>query len=552
VRWGTGDGPWPHRGLAGGGTSELGAVVDAVTQATRTVGARPAPAAWLPALPTVLESARPAPELPPHRVRVGLVDRPDRQAQEPLVLDLREPGLWGFAGTSGSGRTTALRTVAGNLAAQLGPSDLHLYAISGGSLAGLAELPHCGAHVEHDDLNRLERLLSRLALEVADRRRALAASGHGTFTQWREATVTAPPDVLVLVDDWDLLAHRADGVEHAGLTDRLLALLREGEAVGVRAVLAGDRALLVGRVASAVEHRVVLRLADRADAALAGLATSALPTDPPPGRGVLADGSEVQLSLPTDEPPRQLSRDGIRPLRVEALPTHVRAERLASSTLDRDDLVLGLGGDELTVQTLTPGRDGRRWLIAGPAGSGVTTTLAVAAAQLLRQGRPLAVVAGRPGALDSLRGVPHLALWCDPTRPEELVQLRGQRPDLVVVADDADQLLDTPLEPVLREVARLADRDGGLVLCGASSTILATQYRGLALEVARDRTGVLLGPGTIGDADLFGLRLRPERMAPPGRGHLVVRGRAVPMQVALPDPPSRSGSRCAAAPPSAA
>jgi S-DNA-T family DNA segregation ATPase FtsK/SpoIIIE len=539
VRWGTTVGPWLQPLLAAGGTSELGAVVDAVTQATLTVGAQPAPAAWLPALPTMLESVPPSTELPPHWVRVGLVDRPDRQAQEPLVLDLHEPGLWGFAGTSGSGRTTALRTVARNLAAQVEPSDLHLYAISGGSLAGLAELPHCGAHVELDDLNRLERLVSRLALEVAQRRRALAATGHGTFVQWRVATRTAPPHVLVLVDDWDLLAQRADGVEHAGLIDRLLALLREGEAVGVRAVLAGDRALLVGRVASAVEHRVVLRLADRADAALAGLATSALPADPPPGRAVLADGAEVQLSLPTGDPPRQLSRDGAGPLRVEALPTLVRAERLASSTLDRDGVALGQGGDELTVQTLTPGRDGRRWLITGPAGSGVTTTLALAAAQLLRAGRAVAVVASRPGALDALRGDPRLAQWCDPAQPQELVRLRQQLPDLVVVVDDADQLLDTPVEPVLREVARLADRDGGLLLCGASSTSLATQYRGIALEVARDRTGVLLGPGTIGDADLFGLRLHPDRTAPPGRGHLVVRGRAVPMQVALPDAPSR-------------
>jgi DNA segregation ATPase FtsK/SpoIIIE, S-DNA-T family len=537
ARWGTVAGPWLPALSTAGRTSELEAVVDAVTQAARTLGSRPAPAAWLPALPTVLESLTPSPGLAPHRVQLGLVDRPDQQEQEPLVLDLHEPGLWGFAGTSGSGRTTALRSVARNLAAQLEPSQLHLYAISGGSLAGLVELPHCGAHVQQDDLDRLERLLSRLALEVADRRRRLVGGGHSTFAQWREATSTVPPDVLVLVDDWDLLAHRTDGVEHAGLTDRLLALLQDGEAVGVRGVLTGDRALLVGRVASAVEHRLVLRLADRSDAALAGLATSALPADPPPGRGVLVDGSEVQLSLPTRELPRQHARDGVVPFRVEALPTHVRAERLAAAMQDGDAVALGLGGDELAVQALVPGRDGRRWLVAGPAGSGVTTTLAVAGAQLLRQGRPVAVVASRPGALDALRADRRLAQWCDPARPEELVRLRGQRPDLVVVVDDADQLLDTPLEPVLREVARLVDRDRGLVLCGASSTSLATQYRGIALEVARDRTGVLLGPGTIGDADLFGLRLRPDRGAPAGRGHLVVRGRAVPMQVALPDPP---------------
>jgi S-DNA-T family DNA segregation ATPase FtsK/SpoIIIE len=435
--------------------------------------------------------------------------------------------------------------VARNLAAQLAPSDLHIYAVSAGSLATLAELPHCGAHVAQDDLGRLERLLTRLGQQAAERRKALAASGHASFAQWRQATPTAPPYALLLVDDWDLLAQLADGVEHAGLTDRLLALVREGEGAGLRSVVAGDRALLVGRVVSALEHRVVLRLADRADAALAGLAPSSLPADPPPGRGVLADGAEVQLALPTSQPPREQDGDGAHPLRVEALPTLVRAEPLTSRTLDPEAVVLGVGGDELAVQALTPRRDGRRWLVAGPAGSGVTTALALVTAQLLDRGRPVAVVSTRPGALDALRAHPRLALWCDQARPEELVELRERRPQLVVVADDADQLLDSPVEPVLRQVARLADRDGGLVVCGASSTGLATQYRGVALDVARDRTGVLLGPGAIGDADLFGLRRRADRSAPPGRGHLVVRGRAVPMQVALPDPQPHSAATAA-------
>jgi S-DNA-T family DNA segregation ATPase FtsK/SpoIIIE len=536
VQWGTVEGPWPGPVAPGAAATELGRVVDAITEAARTTGARSAPAAWLPALPSRLESPPPSPQAPVHRAWVGLVDRPDRQAQEPLLFDLHEPGVWGFAGTSGSGRSTALLTVARNLTAQLAPSDLHVYAVSAGGLAPLTGLPHCGAHVAHDDLGRLERLLARLGQEAAIRRKALAASGCDTFAQWRRATRSAPPYALLLVDDWDLLSQLADGVEHAGLTDRLLAVVREGEGAGLRSVVAGDRALLVGRVGSALHHRVVLRLADRADGALAGLAPSSLPADPPPGRGVLADGAEVQLALPTPHPPRQQEDDGPRPLRVEALPTQVLAEQVRSRTLHRDAVAFGLGGDELAVQALTPGRDGRRWLVAGPAGSGVTTALALATTQLLDQGRPVAVLSTRPGALDALHAHPGLALWCDPARPEELVRLRERRPDLVVVADDADQLLDTPVEPVLRQVARLTDRDGGLVVCGASSTVLATQYRGVALDVARERTGVLLGAGSIGDADLFGLRLRADRSAPPGRGHVVVRGSAVPLQVALPGP----------------
>ena len=544
VRWGAPRAHEPVGEVEHRHPSELARVVAAVTEACQVIGARPAARAWLPPLPPVVEGLGPEPSSPGHRAAIGLVDRPDRQVQEPLVLDLREPGLWGVVGAPGSGRTTALLALARSLAAELDPSQLHVYAVSGGGLATLEDLPHCGAHVEHGDLGRLERLVARLATEVAGRRRALSASGCPTFEEWRRSTPSPSAHVLVLVDDWDLLLHQAESVEHAGLTDRLLGLLREGEAVGLKAVLAGERALLVGRVASALTHRVLLRLADRADAALAGMGQGCMPVDPPPGRGVLADGAEVQLALPPDATPRQPCGTGPAPLRVEALPTHVDAALLTSHVRAAgapDTVVLGVGGDDLTVLGLAAASDGRRWLVAGPAGSGVSTTVALAARQLLDRGRRTAVVSARPGPLDVLRAHPDLALWCDPAAPAALARLWEEVPDLVVVVDDADQLLDLPVEPVLRDIARTVDSRGGLVVCGASSTTLATQYRGLALDIARERTGVLLGPAGIADADLFGLRLRAERGAPPGRGHLVRRGRAVPVQVALPGPPATAG-----------
>ena len=57
---------------------------------------------------------------------IGLVDLPDRQAQEPLELDLGEGGAWLVVGGPRSGRTTALRTIATKLGREDGFVLFHI------------------------------------------------------------------------------------------------------------------------------------------------------------------------------------------------------------------------------------------------------------------------------------------------------------------------------------------------------------------------------------------------------------------------------------------
>ena len=162
-----------------------------VARPAALVGAHPAPSPWLAALPTARSRRS---RLPPaeseFRIPIGLADEPAAQRQWPLEVDLATPGHWGFAGTAGSGRSSALLTVALRATSALDPARLHVYAVSGGSLSGLESLPHCGAHVGWDDLPRLERLVARLSADVADRRQRLASSGHATFADWWQARGT--------------------------------------------------------------------------------------------------------------------------------------------------------------------------------------------------------------------------------------------------------------------------------------------------------------------------------------------------------------------------
>jgi S-DNA-T family DNA segregation ATPase FtsK/SpoIIIE len=548
VALGTPPAAWPDRDEEA--PTELVAIVDAVRRATALVGAAAPPAAWLPPLPDRLGPDDLGPVEPDLReggsgvgwtAPLGLVDRPDTQAQERLELDLRRPGHWAFIGSTGSGRTTALLAAARGLAARRSPTALHLYAVSGGSLSALSSLPHLGAHVEWSDTARLERLVDRLTTEVAQRRDALAAQGFGSMTEWWEDgdTTGAPAPLVLLVDDWDLLVHHSDstvlgsGLAPGTAVDRLLAVLREGAGAGLTGLISGDRSLLLGRVAAATTHRVVLRLADRGDVALAGLPDAVTRASTPPGRGWLSDRCEVQLALPPTEPPlRKATTGGRLPWRVDPLPTRVGADDLSRDHLRGDVAAVGAGGDESRTLALCPAADGRRWLVAGSRGAGVSTSLLHLAQELLRREHPMAVVSPRPGPLDVLRDDDRVA-WCG-TDSDALVRASRCTPALAVVVDAGDELLDHPVEQVLREVLHLVDRDEGLVVLGADAAALSAMYRGIAVEVARHRTGIVLGPASTAQADLLGLRVPVDRGARPGRGHLVVNGGATPVQVALP------------------
>jgi S-DNA-T family DNA segregation ATPase FtsK/SpoIIIE len=343
---------------------------------------------------------------------LGLADRPAQQVQEPLLWDLRAPGHWGFAGASATGRSSALRTIAGHLASALGPTEVHLYAVGSGSLGPLTTLPHTGAAVDGADVARIERLVSRLTDEVSRRRAELARRHYSSTAEWLGADpTTAPPLMVLLVDDWEQLAGRLDTSDHGVLTDRLLSLLRDGTSAGLRAAFAGGRGLLTGRISTHLSHKALLRPSDPMDATLVGLPASVLPNHQPPGRAILADGTEAQLAVHGDgsvaawgswlAARAAMTRtvdmpSARRPLRVDALPVTIRRSELPSVPPGSLALGVGVGGGELSPAVLEPERDGRQILIAGPPRGGKSTALLALAEALLAAGHPTAVVTSRP------------------------------------------------------------------------------------------------------------------------------------------------------------
>ena len=519
----------PPRAAARGsalGPSDLDEIVGLLQSATHHLGLTPAASPWQPPLPDLVsgDDVRAAGDVPATALAYGLVDLPAQQRREPLAWDLARDGCLAVVGTSRSGRTSALRAIVAAAATRWSPAELGVYALDGGGRLGdLAHLPHVGAVVPRDDTDRTARVLRLLTREVA-RRSALTPDAG------------PQPRLLLVVDGWESLRATHDELDGVGL-DPVLQLVREGPGVGVLTVLAGDRSVLMGAAGAAFAERLVLRMADPTDAVLAGVPARDVPAHLPPGRGLrVGTGGvrEVQVALLSpDETPRWPKSTA--PQRVPAMPDVVARDHLASG--DGSALPLGLGGDDVRTLSLDLTDDGPCILVAGHPRSGRSTTLLTLAAGLAASGRRLVVVTPRRSPLEQLHPGEHLARFGtgdgDAMR-RCLDTARDAGSPAAVLVDDVELVDSTSVEPVLMDLLARAETSGELCLLAGSTPELVTRFAGVGVQARKRGVGVLLGPASPLDGDLFGLRVsrRPERR--PGRGLLVRHGTTTPLQVARP------------------
>lgn len=449
-----------------------------------------------------------------------------------------------------------------------------------GGLQPLEELLHCGGVVPRVAAERADRLLRRLRNEVSRRLDLLADGGYADVDEQR---ATAPPQqrlpyLLLVLDRWEGFATTFGELDGGRLIDDVMGLLREGASVGLHVLISGDRSLLLGRIGALVEHKLLLlRLPDRNDYALAGIAVRDVPEQLPPGRGVWADSAvETQIAVLSDDltgtgqaaavhaiaEAARLRDDStaspLRPFRLADLPTHVPAEPLldalqpvdVAAGVDRPEgprpgdrhpgrtfptrprlwVPLGIGEDDSDLLGLDLSASPVA-VIAGPPRSGRTAALRfVQAAAARREVRTLAVCP-RGGALaDQTRRVLGPAAvftgtGSDPDQSEQALigALRELPPQSLILVDDAEMVRDGDLAPALLAVARQArEKSWGVVVTG-DTTHLATGLSGWLFEARRARQGLLLAPRNLADGEVVGVRLVPSQLVTrnlPGRGLL--------------------------------
>lgn len=556
--------------------TDLAVLVDAIGEGAKQLGCAQPLSPWLPPIPShvVLSDLASLPVAkaandPVKPVRFGLTDLPAQQAREALALDLADGEHLMIVGGPRSGRSTALRTIAGAIAQTCLPNDVHLYGIDCGAnaLLPLTGLPHCGAVVTRDQAVRVDRLLGRLLGEVSRRQLLLAERGQSSAAEQRAAAEPSErlPWMVIMLDGWDAFRAAFENYDYGRLVETAKRLFREGAAVGVKVVLTTDRSGLTGDISSTFSERLVLRLADPADYSLAGMATKDVPKDVPTGRALKAsdDGvQETQLALLTENPSGQAQVAALqeiarlaqqsrpirsalhqRPIRVDVLPSRIKtAEALA---LQPDSVpasplwtLFAVGGDELQPLGVDLEEAGPGFVISGPPKSGRSSTLITAANSLLQRGTELILITPRRSPLRELASASGVlgSLGSESTTEELEALTDSARGPYVVIVDDAELLYDTQLDEALEEVLRRGMDGGlGLIAAGAVDT-LSSQYRGFVVQARRSRTGLLLSPQGSQDGEMFNIRL-PANVGggPIGRGLFVQGGEVMSAQAVLPD-----------------
>ena len=203
------------------------------------------------------------------------------------------------------------------------------------------------------------------------------------------------------------------------------------------------------------------------------------------------------------------------PAPVEVLPASVPLERLlAAGRPGRDPWFVPIAiGDETLAPVGFELYEGDHALVTGPARSGKTTALLVAA-QVVARLYPDVAVYGIAPRRSALRDCPALArLAVTPEEIEALIEecRRGAAHRLVLI-DDADAIDD----PQRRLLELLSSPVAGLhaLIAGRAETFRALGH--WSSGARRSRTGLLLQPDLQVDGTLLGATL-PRRPAPPAR-----------------------------------
>ncbi|GAB3614282.1 FtsK/SpoIIIE domain-containing protein [Humibacter ginsengisoli] len=506
---------------------------------------------WLDPLPAVID-LKSLQNSAPASLPVGVLDDPAAQEQRPFAIDWDAHGNVAVIGAGGAGKSALLRTIGFALSSGAEEDAVALYGLdfAGGGLRMLVSLPTVGAIIAATDRERVGRLFRQLADEVERRATSFAAANASTLTEYRAASGTLLPRIVVLFDGFGAFRteHEFDGA--GSLFDRFLGVASVGRQLGVHLVMTADRsgAFPTG-LSATIGQRVVMRLASETEYAAAGVPADVL-HGAPVGRA-LVNGHEVQFAVPSGTPDlaehalafetlaEQLRASRVAPAEpVRRLPSLIQATDLPSA-LDGAP-VLGLSDESLAPVALPT--DGL-FVVTGPFGSGRTTAMRTAVQALLRarpQLAPYLLVARRSQLADTTNWV-EASVDADSAdelagRLAALLESRASDPsELLLVVENAGDFAELPAEGTVARLLKAARRADALVLAEAD-TITAPAAWQLYTELKTARAGIVLQPEEGDGLTLFRTQFPRVTRAefPPGRGILVDSGRITRVQVAYP------------------
>ncbi|MHB1472510.1 MAG: FtsK/SpoIIIE domain-containing protein [Dermatophilaceae bacterium] len=536
------------------GPTDIQRLVSTIGLAARTAQLPSPRVPWRPELRPVYDLARLPTARRDDQLVFGVADDPDNQAQPGVAFNPDKEGNLAIFGASGSGKSVFLRTVALAAGFTVSGGPCHVYGIDFGNhaLSMLESLPHVGSIVPGADHERLTRLLMFLRETIDERAVRYSRASAATITDYRRiADAMDEPRVIVLMDGLTAFRQAYETGGKVRWLDLFTSLAADGRPVGVHFVISVDqRSGMPSSLASAVQRRVVLRMAHPDDYGFLGVAGDVLSMASPPGRGLLG-GAEIQCAVlgGTSEVATQARAvsafgDAVREAGMsEAPPIGSLTERVLIETLPSEvegRPVLGIGSTSLSPLPFEPRGS---FVVTGPSGSGRTTSLASLARSLHRWNAAMAlyfVTPKRSSELAALSDWAQVAAGADAivalaTRLQAEIHEGDHQGPIAVVIERVDDLAGTSAEPSLSGLVKACIDNDQFVVAEGETMFFGSSF-GLPGLLKMSRSGLALQPeGTEGQTVFrSGFPAFNRADIPQGRGFLVERGRPEMLQVAMP------------------
>lgn len=533
------------------GPNDQKRIVSSLVAASSIAGI-PAPRRpWLDDLERAVD-IRDLPVLGDGQILLGKMDVPSRQMQEPAYFVPDKDGSLLVYGTSGSGKSTVLRTVAIAAGFHAAHADVEVYGLDFGSgaLKSLEVLPHVGSIIGGDDAERVQRILRSLARVLDDRGKRFSAANASSLTEYREITGSREPRILLLIDgfpqfrsEWESTTARMPFYQ------TFMRILGEGRPLGVHVIASADRSGSVPTAVSAnVSRRVVLRLSDDSGYAMLNAPKDVLDETSAPGRAIV-DGLETQIATLGGTPnvaeqtklleqlAAQLRGAGVREVEeIGALPTRLSVRDLPDRLGEFP--VLGVAEDTLAARDFDPVGT---FVVAGPPQSGKTTALKGLITSMRRLD-PAVKLFHFGGRRAQLKGY---ADWTrSATTPEEAKELAKELVELVadeslgirilIVVEDVPQFADSPAERDMKALFQAINRSDHLMIGDADVTQVTSGF-GFIGDFKAGRKGIILKPDSFDGDAVFKVPFPKVKRTdfPEGRGIFVQAGRQVTVQMPL-------------------
>ncbi|KAK1182919.1 type VII secretion protein EccCa [Streptomyces sp. NBS 14/10] len=223
---------------------------------------------------------------------VGIIDRPFDQRRDELLVDVSGAGGHvAIAGGPQSGKSTLLRTLITSLALTHTPREVQFYCLDfgGGTLAGLARLPHVGGVAARMDKERVGRVISEITSLLAHREKFFLDHGIDSMPTLRRRRAAgefpneAHGDAFLVIDGWSTV--RQDYDQHIQTFN---AIASRGLNYGIHLITTTARWVeLSSAIRDQSGTRLELRMGDPMDSGIDIRKAAKVPRIP--GRGLTHD-----------------------------------------------------------------------------------------------------------------------------------------------------------------------------------------------------------------------------------------------------------------------